>query len=195
MVTVCRMLMKDAARWTVLIIYLCCLPHIFKFETLWTPCQAANGAPVENKMNLPVPVYLRPLEQKDISMKVQGRPAATLRQAIRNRPAWNEMVFFPRLPAVVRRRRQHVWGEDRSRVGALQAGQRFPEQPGPPGLRQQGKEVEVYGGSPPFPIVGSHNTFYFNYFFCLIVFACLITFRIGLCMMCKFRLTLLSPTP
>ncbi|XP_075880137.1 sperm associated antigen 9a isoform X2 [Nelusetta ayraudi] len=32
--------------------------------------KAANGAPVENKMNLPVPVYLRPLEQKDVSMKL-----------------------------------------------------------------------------------------------------------------------------
>lgn len=34
-------------------------------------CQIANGAQVENKMNLPVPVYLRPLDQKDASMKVQ----------------------------------------------------------------------------------------------------------------------------
>lgn len=34
-------------------------------------CQVANGAQVENKMNLPVPVYLRPLDQKDASMKVQ----------------------------------------------------------------------------------------------------------------------------
>ncbi|KAM9392791.1 sperm associated antigen 9a isoform 1-T1 [Pholidichthys leucotaenia] len=30
----------------------------------------ANGGQVENKMNLPVPVYLRPLEQKDASMKL-----------------------------------------------------------------------------------------------------------------------------
>lgn len=40
---------------------------------------------------------------------------------------------------MVRRRRKHVWGED---VRALQAGQRFPEQPGPPGLRRQGEEGE-----------------------------------------------------
>ncbi|KAM9745071.1 sperm associated antigen 9a isoform 3-T3 [Menidia menidia] len=30
----------------------------------------ANGGQVENKMNLPVPVYLRPLDQKDASMKL-----------------------------------------------------------------------------------------------------------------------------
>ena len=34
---------------------------------LW---QVANGGQPENKMNLPVPVYLRPLDQKDASMKV-----------------------------------------------------------------------------------------------------------------------------
>ncbi|XP_070703304.1 sperm associated antigen 9a isoform X3 [Pempheris klunzingeri] len=32
--------------------------------------KVANGGQVENKMNLPVPVYLRPLEQKDASMKL-----------------------------------------------------------------------------------------------------------------------------
>lgn len=40
----------------------------FSLFILW---QVANGAQVENKMNLPVPVYLRPLDQKDASMKVQ----------------------------------------------------------------------------------------------------------------------------
>ncbi|XP_042248122.1 sperm associated antigen 9a isoform X1 [Thunnus maccoyii] len=32
--------------------------------------KVANGGQVENKMNLPVPVYLRPLDQKDASMKL-----------------------------------------------------------------------------------------------------------------------------
>uniref|UniRef100_A0A3Q1KHW2 C-Jun-amino-terminal kinase-interacting protein 4 n=1 Tax=Anabas testudineus TaxID=64144 RepID=A0A3Q1KHW2_ANATE len=32
--------------------------------------KVANGGQVENKMNLPVPVYLRPLDQKDTSMKL-----------------------------------------------------------------------------------------------------------------------------
>ncbi|TNN57643.1 C-Jun-amino-terminal kinase-interacting protein 4 [Liparis tanakae] len=32
--------------------------------------KVANGEQVENKMNLPVPVYLRPLDQKDASMKL-----------------------------------------------------------------------------------------------------------------------------
>ncbi|KAM3597896.1 uncharacterized protein V6R79_010851 [Siganus canaliculatus] len=32
--------------------------------------KVANGGKVENKMNLPVPVYLRPLDQKDASMKL-----------------------------------------------------------------------------------------------------------------------------
>ena len=33
--------------------------------------QVVNGGPTENKeKNLPVPVYLRPLDQKDASMKV-----------------------------------------------------------------------------------------------------------------------------
>ncbi|KAK2833581.1 hypothetical protein Q5P01_017470 [Channa striata] len=32
--------------------------------------KVANGGEVENKMNLPVPVYLRPLDQKDASMKL-----------------------------------------------------------------------------------------------------------------------------
>ncbi|XP_072224473.1 sperm associated antigen 9a isoform X4 [Leuresthes tenuis] len=32
--------------------------------------KVANGGHVENKMNLPVPVYLRPLDQKDASMKL-----------------------------------------------------------------------------------------------------------------------------
>ncbi|XP_069576908.1 sperm associated antigen 9a isoform X3 [Brachyistius frenatus] len=32
--------------------------------------KVANGEQVENKMNLPVPVYLRPLDQKDTSMKL-----------------------------------------------------------------------------------------------------------------------------
>uniref|UniRef100_A0A3Q4APS2 C-Jun-amino-terminal kinase-interacting protein 4 n=1 Tax=Mola mola TaxID=94237 RepID=A0A3Q4APS2_MOLML len=32
--------------------------------------KVANGVQVENKMNLPVPVYLRPLDQKDASMKL-----------------------------------------------------------------------------------------------------------------------------
>ena len=38
---------------------------------LVVPQQVANGGQVENKMNLPVPVYLRPLDQKDASMKVR----------------------------------------------------------------------------------------------------------------------------
>lgn len=42
-----------------------CLLHV-----LVIPQQVANGGQVENKMNLPVPVYLRPLDQKDVSMKV-----------------------------------------------------------------------------------------------------------------------------
>lgn len=65
----------------------------------------------------------------------------------RPRPPSPEFNAFSCLAAVVRRRRQHVWGEDGSRVGALKAGQRFPEQPGPPGVRRQGKEVEVGRGS------------------------------------------------
>ncbi|XP_038132554.1 sperm associated antigen 9a isoform X2 [Cyprinodon tularosa] len=32
--------------------------------------KVANGGQIENKMNLPVPVYLRPLDQKDASMKL-----------------------------------------------------------------------------------------------------------------------------
>ncbi|XP_029913051.1 sperm associated antigen 9a isoform X4 [Myripristis murdjan] len=32
--------------------------------------KVANGGQTENKMNLPVPVYLRPLDQKDVSMKL-----------------------------------------------------------------------------------------------------------------------------
>lgn len=67
----------------------------------------------------------------------------------RPNPSSPELNGFSCPPAVVRRVRQHVWGEDGSRVGTLQAGQRFPEQPGPPGLRRQGKEVEVGRGSRP----------------------------------------------
>lgn len=51
----------------------------------------------------------------------------------------NKIISPFRLPAVVRRRRQHVRGEN---ARDLQAGQRFPEQPGPPGLRRQGEEGE-----------------------------------------------------
>lgn len=39
-------------------------------HVLVIPQQVANGGQVEYKMNLPVPVYLRPLDQKDASMKV-----------------------------------------------------------------------------------------------------------------------------
>ncbi|XP_040918506.1 sperm associated antigen 9a isoform X5 [Toxotes jaculatrix] len=38
--------------------------------SLPSKCKVANGGQVENKMNLPVPVYLRPLDQKDASMKL-----------------------------------------------------------------------------------------------------------------------------
>ncbi|MEQ2161584.1 hypothetical protein GOODEAATRI_010959, partial [Goodea atripinnis] len=37
--------------------------------------KVVNGGQMENKMNLPVPVYLRPLDQKDASMKVENYPA------------------------------------------------------------------------------------------------------------------------
>lgn len=37
----------------------------------WLYPKVANGGQAENKMNLPVPVYLRPLDQKDASMKVR----------------------------------------------------------------------------------------------------------------------------
>lgn len=40
-------------------------PHV-----LLLPQQVANGGQMENKINLPVPVYLRPLDQTDASMKV-----------------------------------------------------------------------------------------------------------------------------
>ena len=33
--------------------------------------QVSDGGQTENKMNLPVPIYLRPLDQKDASMKVR----------------------------------------------------------------------------------------------------------------------------
>ncbi|XP_041634508.1 C-Jun-amino-terminal kinase-interacting protein 3-like [Cheilinus undulatus] len=38
--------------------------------SLLSKYKVANGGQVENKMNLPVPVYLRPLDQKDASMKL-----------------------------------------------------------------------------------------------------------------------------
>lgn len=50
--------------------------HVFKGESfsdyyLFFFAQVANGGQGDNKMkNLPVPVYLRPLDEKDTSMKV-----------------------------------------------------------------------------------------------------------------------------
>ena len=39
---------------------------------LWSVPQVANGGQSENKMrNLPVPVFLRPLDEKNTSMKVR----------------------------------------------------------------------------------------------------------------------------
>lgn len=40
------------------------------FPCFFLYLQEANGRQAENKINLPVPVYLRPLDQKDPSMKV-----------------------------------------------------------------------------------------------------------------------------
>lgn len=47
-----------------------CFKTLCPLHVLVVPQQVANGGQVENKMNLPVPVYLRPLDQKDASMKV-----------------------------------------------------------------------------------------------------------------------------
>ncbi|XP_038554495.1 sperm associated antigen 9a isoform X1 [Micropterus salmoides] len=44
--------------------------HGWSLPSKYKEMKVANGGQVENKMNLPVPVYLRPLDQKDASMKL-----------------------------------------------------------------------------------------------------------------------------
>ena len=52
-------------------------PRLKLLLFLLSPPQATNGSQAETKTkNLPVPVYLRPLDEKDASMKV-GRSATT----------------------------------------------------------------------------------------------------------------------
>uniref|UniRef100_A0A8D3E7B4 C-Jun-amino-terminal kinase-interacting protein 4 n=1 Tax=Scophthalmus maximus TaxID=52904 RepID=A0A8D3E7B4_SCOMX len=50
--------------------------------SLPSKCKVANGGQMENKINLPVPVYLRPLDQTDASMKLWCAAGVNLKSLV-----------------------------------------------------------------------------------------------------------------
>lgn len=80
-------------------------------------------------MNLPVPVYLRPLDQKDASMKV--KTLSDFERTENGHEATQSSYVVLCVPALVCCRGQPVGGENGHPIGAQQADEGFSEQPGP----------------------------------------------------------------